>query len=271
MRPVSTTGPRRLCWGVPAYDDDLALALALADDADVVTLARYQSQDLIVETKPDLTPVSDADRAAEELLRARLAVERPADGVHGEELGVTGSGARQWILDPIDGTKNFVRGVPVWATLVALADGDRVVVGVVSAPALGRRWWAARGSGAWVGGALETTRQIGVSQVRTLADASLSYSDQVGWDGGPDRFRGLAHRVWRTRAYGDFWSHLLVAEGAVDVAVEPDLQPWDIAALVPIVEEAGGRITGTDGRPVMDGGGGALTTNGRLTRRCWSG
>ncbi len=246
------------------YDDDLALALSLADAADAVTQERHRARDLVVETKPDLTPVSDADHAVEALLRARLAAERPRDAVEGEEHGTTGDAVRRWILDPIDGTKNFVRGVPVWATLIALVEGADAVVGVVSAPALGRRWWAARGSGAWVGGALEDTRRIRVSHVHTLDDASLSYSDHVGWPHGPQRFRDLAAAVWRTRAYGDFWSHMLVAEGALDVAVEPDLAPWDIAALVPIVEEAGGRITGTDGSPALSGAAGALTTNGVL-------
>ena len=246
--------------------DDLALALAMADAADVVTLDRYQSLDLVVETKPDLTPVSDADRATEQLLRDHLAKARPHDPVLGEEMGADTSitSGRRWILDPIDGTKNYVRGVPVWATLIALVDGADVVVGVVSAPALGRRWWAARGAGAWAGGPLVgAPKQIHVSEVGQLADASLSYSDAVGWPDGGAAFRDLAGRCWRTRAYGDFWSHLLVAEGAVDVAVEPELSIWDVAALVPVVQEAGGRVTGRTGGSVLDGGG-AVSTNGRL-------
>jgi histidinol-phosphatase len=230
--------------------DDLALALAMADAADVVTLDRYQSLDLVVETKPDLTPVSDADRATEQLLRDHLAKARPHDPVLGEEMGADTSitSGRRWILDPIDGTKNYVRGVPVWATLIALVDGADVVVGVVSAPALGRRWWAAKGAGAWAGGLLVgAPKQIHVSEVGQLADASLSYSDAVGWPDGGAAFRDLAGRCWRTRAYGDFWSHLLVAEGAVDVSAEPEVSIWDVAALVVILEEAGGRVTGVDG------------------------
>jgi histidinol-phosphatase len=248
---------------VPDYQDDLTLALSLADEADVLTTARFQALDLVVETKPDLTPVSDADRATEEALRIRLAAERPRDGVLGEEYGDQQPTAdRRWVLDPIDGTKNFVRGVPVWATLVALMDGDDVVVGVVSAPALGRRWWAARGLGSWTGGSLAGKRQLRVSDVRQLGDASLSYSDDRGFPDA-DGFTRLRGTCWRSRAYGDFWSHVLVAEGAVDVAVEPELSLWDIAAFVPVVEEAGGRVTGLDGTPAR-GAAGALSSNGVL-------
>ena len=265
MAPVSS--PDRAA----GYAADLALALAMADAADVLTLGRFQALDLVVETKPDLTPVSDADKTTEQLLRTRLAIERPTDLVVGEEfgadphlVGAAGAAGRHWILDPIDGTKNYVRGVPVWATLIALVDGSDVVVGVVSAPALGRRWWACRGAGSWAGGALVgEPRRLAVSQVASLSDASLSYSDTVGWPDGGTGFATLAGRCWRTRAYGDFWSHLLVAEGAVDVATEPELSIWDVAALVPRVEEAGGRITGCTGGSVLDGGG-AVTTNGRL-------
>jgi histidinol-phosphatase len=250
------------------YAEDLALALRLADAADAVTVARFRATDLVVETKPDLTPVTDADRATEATLRERLAAERPDDRVAGEEEGGVPSdgrwAGRSWVLDPIDGTKNFVRGVPVWATLVALVVDGRPVVGAVSAPALGRRWWAARGSGAWTGGPLVgEPRRLRVSSVGDLGDASLSYSDRAGWSDGGTAFGDLAGRCWRTRAYGDFWSHVLVAEGAVDLAVEPELSPWDVAALVPVVEEAGGRMTATDGGDVL-GGPGGLTSNGAL-------
>jgi histidinol-phosphatase len=254
--------------GQRRYAPELALALRMADSADELTVRRFQALDLVVETKPDLTPVSDADKATEELLRTALAESYPRDAIVGEEMGGDSPdqswAGRRWVLDPIDGTKNYVRGVPVWATLIALVDGSQAVVGVVSAPALGRRWWASRGSGAWAGGALVgTPRRIGVSAVASLADASLSYSDVAGWPDGGATFRDLAGRCWRTRAYGDFWSHLLVAEGAVDVAVEPELSVWDVAALVPVVQEAGGRITGRGGGPAIFGGG-AVTTNGRL-------
>lgn len=249
------------------YADDLGLALQLADLADAVTMARYRAADLAVETKPDLTPVTEADRAAEQTLRAALAEGRPDDAVLGEEYGETGSGgARRWVLDPIDGTKNYVRGVPVWATLIAMLEGEDVVVGVVSAPALGRRWWAARGAGSWTSGPESPApRACRVSAVRSLADASLSFSDEVGWAerGCGPGFAALRREVWRARAYGDFWSHVLVAEGAVDVAAEPVLGAWDIAALVPVVEEAGGRITGLDGGGPIAGLS-AVTTNGLL-------
>jgi histidinol-phosphatase len=247
------------------YDDDLRLAHVIADQVDNLTMSRFKAQDLRVETKPDLTPVSDADRAAEELIRGQLARARPRDAVHGEEMADTGHGPRRWVVDPIDGTKNFVRGVPVWATLIALLDGDEVVVGLVSAPALGRRWWAAQGTGAWTGRSLAAATRLQVSEVGRLQDASLSYSSLSGWEerGRLEHFLDLTRRVWRTRAYGDFWSYVLVAEGAVDLAAEPELALHDMAALVPIVTEAGGRFTSVQG---VDGpfGGSALVSNGRL-------
>jgi histidinol-phosphatase len=237
----------------------------IADQVDALTMSRFKAQDLRVETKPDLTPVSDADRAAEELIRAQLSRARPRDAVHGEEMADTGHGPRRWVVDPIDGTKNFVRGVPVWATLIALLDGDEVVVGLVSAPALSRRWWAAVGSGAWTGRSLASATRLQVSEVGRLQDASLSYSSLGGWEeqGRLDHFLDLTRKVWRTRAYGDFWSHVLVAEGAVDLAAEPELALHDMAALVPIVTEAGGRFTSVQG---VDGpfGGSAVVSNGRL-------
>ena len=233
------------------YADDLALAQSLADAADTITQARFTATDLVVERKPDLTPVTDADRAVERALVELLEAERPDDAILGEEFGSHGTAQRRWVLDPIDGTKNFVRGVPVWATLIGLLDGDDAVVGVVSAPALNRRWWAARGTGAWASVGAGDPRRLNVSQVSELADASLSYSSLSGWTeiGRRDRFLALLDTVWRSRAYGDFWSYLLVAEGAVDIATEPELALWDMAALAPIVTEAGGRFTGLDGRP----------------------
>ncbi len=247
------------------YDDDLRLAHVIADQVDGLTMSRFRAQDLAVETKPDTTPVTDADRGAEEVVRSQLARTRPRDAVIGEEMGTTGHGARRWVVDPIDGTKNFVRGVPVWATLIALLDGDDVVLGLVSAPALGRRWWAAVGSGAWSGKSLAAASRLQVSGVERLADASLSYSSLSGWEeqGGLDGFLDLTRSVWRTRAYGDFWSYVLVAEGAVDVAAEPELALHDMAALVPIVTEAGGTFTSVRGVPGPFGGS-ALATNGLL-------
>jgi histidinol-phosphatase len=247
------------------HNDDLRLAHVLADDADSLTMDRFKAQDLHVVTKPDLTPVTDADRSVEEALRRSLGRARPRDAFLGEEGGPAGWGPRRWVIDPIDGTNNFIRGVPVWATLIALMVGKEVVAGVVSAPALGRRWWAARGDGAWSGKSLHTAARCRVSDVGSLSDASLSYSSVTSWaeNGQIEAFMRLAQRCWRTRAYGDFWSHMLVAEGAVDVAVEPALELYDMAALAVIVEEAGGRFTSLDG---VDGpsGGSALTSNGHL-------
>lgn len=249
----------------PQYGDDLRLAHVLADQADAQTMARFRALDLKVETKPDLTPVSDADRDVEQLIRSQLARTRPRDAILGEEFGETGHGPRRWIIDPIDGTKNYIRGVPVWATLIALLDGDDPVVGLVSAPALGRRWWAAQGSGAWTGRSLSAARRIEVSGVSDLSDASFSYSSLSGWE-EQDRLLGflnLTRQVWRTRAYGDFWSHVLVAEGAVDISAEPELSLHDMAALVPIVTEAGGTFTSVTGVP-GPWGGSALVSNGKL-------
>ena len=247
------------------YDDDLRLAHVIADQVDSMTMSRFRAQDLQVDTKPDTTPVTDADRRAEEIVRSQLGRTRPRDAVVGEELPDTGHGPRQWVIDPIDGTKNFVRGVPVWATLIALIDEGQPVLGVVSAPALGRRWWAATGSGAWSGRSLAAATRLQVSQVSRLEDASLSYSSLSGWeeDGRLEGFLDLSRSVWRTRAYGDFWSYMLVAEGAVDIAAEPELALHDMAALVPVVTEAGGRFTSVTGTPGPFGGS-ALVTNGRL-------
>ncbi len=228
-------------------------------------MSRFKALDLRIETKPDLTPVTDADKSAEEAIRGQLSRSRPRDAVLGEEFGSSGHGSRRWIIDPIDGTKNFVRGVPVWATLIALVDEGEPVVGVVSAPALGKRWWAAKGAGAYTGRSLAAATRLKVSNVSNLEDASLSYSSLGGWKerGNLDEFLGLTEEVWRTRAYGDFWSYCLVAEGAVDIACEPELNLYDMAALVPIVTEAGGRFTSLEGE---DGpfGGNALATNSIL-------
>ena len=268
--------------------DDLALAHALADLADAITLDRYQAQDLVIATKPDNTPVTDADRAVETAIREALATHRTSDGLVGEEFGSDkGSSGRYWVIDPIDGTKNFMRGVPTWATLIALvhvdaAGTEEVVVGIASAPALARRWAAAKGHGAtvrfnsgvsdfvdselegdFVPGAGVNEKKISVSKVSTLADASISYSDFVGWGDRLEPFQKMLAGAWRTRGIGDFWSHMLVAEGAVDVAIEPSLALWDMAALDIIVREAGGSFSNTAGQSGPFGGSG-VSTNGVL-------
>jgi histidinol-phosphatase len=286
--------------------DDLALAHALADLADVITLDRYQAQDLVITTKPDNTPVTDADRAVETAIREALATHRESDGLVGEEFGSDkGSSGRYWVIDPIDGTKNFMRGVPTWATLIALVEVDasgneEVVVGIASAPALARRWAAAKGYGATVrfnsgesDFALGDTsvddfvysnlsndlvnhgsstpsfvlavneKKISVSKVSSLSDASISYSDFVGWGDRLEPFQKMLASAWRTRGIGDFWSHMLVAEGAVDIAIEPSLALWDMAALDIIVREAGGSFTNTAGQSGPFGGSG-VSTNGVL-------
>ncbi|HWC33689.1 MAG TPA: histidinol-phosphatase [Mycobacteriales bacterium] len=246
------------------WDEDLRLAHTFADAADSLTMKRFRAADLVVETKPDLTPVTDADRAVESAIRGILAGDRPTDAIVGEEYGVDGDGPRRWVIDPIDGTKNFVRGVPVWATLIALQVDEQTVVGVVSAPALDMRWYATRGGGAFRGHG-DWGDRLHVSRVASLSDASLSYSSLEGWDqiGRREQFRGLVDSVWRNRAFGDFWSYMLVAEGAVDVACEPEVSLWDLAALGVIVEEAGGRFTDLAGAARVDGGN-AVATNGLL-------
>lgn len=242
--------------------DDLALALELADEADAITTDRFRADDLVVETKPDMTPVSEADRATEVALRAALARARPDDGVIGEELGATeGTSGRRWILDPIDGTKSYVRGIPVWSTLVALETADGIGLGLVSAPALGHRWWAVRG-----GGAFRDGEPITVSGVTTVEDAHLSYDSVSAFDtaGLTEQFLALTRRCWRSRGFGDFWQYALVAEGALDIAVE-SIGPriWDLAPLLVLVEEAGGRFTDLAGVATPDGGS-AVATNGHL-------
>jgi histidinol-phosphatase len=239
---------------------DLRLALALADAADVLTMKHFLSASLVVRTKVDMTPVSEADEAVERTLREMLQRERPDDAIVGEEFGAS-DGRRRWIVDPIDGTKNYVRGIPAFATLIALEDEGRIVAGVVSAPALARRWWAARSEGSFCNG-----RRLSVSRVATIEEAQLSYDSITDFDrhGSADRFLALARRCGRTRAFGDFWSHMLVAEGAVDVAIEPiGLGVWDAAALQIIVEEAGGRFSDLHGEARPDRGS-AVSSNGLL-------
>jgi histidinol-phosphatase len=228
--------------------EDLALALELADVADELTLSRFRAEDLAVETKPDLTPVSDADRAVEQAMREHLAARRPTDQIFGEEFGGASDDGvrRRWIVDPIDGTKGYVRGMPVWATLLALQVQGAMTVGVVSAPALGRRWWAARDAGAFtVDRPGAEPRSLRVSRVRELADAQLCFGGLEDWRvlERMDALLELGSRCWRTRGYGDFWQYMLVAEGAAELCWDPSVSLWDLAAPKVIVEEAGGRFT----------------------------
>ena len=252
-----------------SYNDDLRLAHVLADNADNLSMDRFGAIDLQVDTKPDMTYVTESDEAVEAAIRRTLKSARTRDIVlgeeHGEVEGTAGAGGRRWIIDPIDGTSNFVRGVPVWATLIALEEDGEVIAGCVSAPALGRRWWASKGTGAYTGKSLMSSREIRVSQVSDLDSASLSYASMGGWEaiGKGDAFAALLRRCWRTRAYGDFWSYMLLAEGAVDIAAEPELKLWDMAALDIVVREAGGTFTSLAGQP-GPWGDNALATNTRL-------
>ncbi len=243
----------------------LELAIELADLSDAITMARFRAADLAVTTKPDLTPVSEADHAVEQAIRDHLARVAPDHLVLGEEFGADAGdpGAHRWIIDPIDGTKSYVRGVPVWATLIGLEHDGEVVVGVASAPALGSRWWAARGSGAFRDG-----ERIHASRVATLGDAQISFawdtSERFAADGIGNRMLDLSHRCWRTRGLGDFWQHVLVADGSYDVSIDPIVAYWDAAALLPIVEEAGGRWSTIDGRTDPRTCDTLVCTNGRL-------
>jgi histidinol-phosphatase len=247
------------------YQADLDLALELADIADAISLERFRALDLHVENKPDRSPVTDADRSVEQAIKKILAEKAPNDALIGEEYGNTGTSSRTWIIDPIDGTANYLRGVPVWATLIALAVDGKAVVSVVSAPAMGRRWWAAPDSGAFTKDIDGSTHQLKVSAISELENASLSYNNLQLWDqaGKLAELTELSRKIWRTRAYGDFWSYMLLAEGAVDIVAEHDLKIYDIAALVPIVEQAGGKFTALDG-PLTADASSVLATNGKL-------
>jgi histidinol-phosphatase len=242
--------------------DDLTLALDLADLADAISLPRFRAADLLVETKSDLTPVTETDRAVEEAIRRRLADQRPDDAVVGEEQGAVGAtdAPGRWIIDPIDGTKNYVRGIPIFATLIAVEQAGRLVAGVASAPAMGRRWWAARGRGAFADG-----RPIHVSKVSRSEDGLLLFGGLTAWrkKGRLENLLSLAAGFYRSRGFGDFWMHMLVAEGSADVATEPEVSLWDLAAVQVIIEEAGGRFTDLAGHARPDGGS-ALSSNGLL-------
>lgn len=246
---------------------DLAFALELADLADAVSLPRFRAADLRIDTKPDRSYVTDADTAVERAIRERIEAARPGDGFFGEESGHADRGERRWIVDPIDGTSNFLRGVTNWGTLIALEVGGVPTVGVVSAPALGARWWAETGGGAWgqdrVGAA--PPRRLRVSGVSELCDASLSFQSIAQWrDAGYlEPLLALTEQVWRDRAYGDMWSYMLLAEGLVDIVAEFDVKPYDLAALAPIVREAGGRFTDIAGEESVWNGS-SLASNGRL-------
>ena len=258
------------------HSAELEFALTLADIADEISLARYRALDLVITTKPDKSPVTDADKSVETAISSAIHGKYPNDGIVGEEFGTSGSRGsrdRYWVIDPIDGTKNFLRGVPTWATLIALVENENVVASVVSSPALYRRWYASVGGGAFVtegassagspGETKSVPRKLAVSKVSQISDASMAYSDFQGWGARRANFEKLLDGAWRTRGLGDFWSHMLVAEGAVDVAIEPSLALWDMAALDLIVREAGGKFSSLDG---VDGpfGPNAISSNGAL-------
>lgn len=255
-------------WSTPFDGDlteDLQLALRLADAADAVTMSRFDATDLDVRVKADASHVTEADLATERVLRELLSAERAGDGILGEEYGTSGDAARQWIIDPIDGTANYLKGIPMWTTLIALAIDGVPRVGVASQPALGRRWWAASGHGAWTNTPDGGTRRLGVSNVDAVAEASVSFQSLAQWDdvGRADDLLRLSRAVWRDRGYGDTWPYMLLAEGRLEFVAEFGVKEYDIAALVPIVHEAGGRFTDIDGADSLSSRS-SLATNGRL-------
>jgi len=228
---------------------DLELALRLADAADAASMSHFDAADLDVSLKADATHVTEADLATERAIRSLLEAERPSDGVFGEEYGITGDSVRQWIIDPIDGTANYLKGIPMWTTLIALSIDGVPRVGVASQPAIGRRWWAATGLGAWTSTPGGDPKRLAVSAVDAIADSSVSFQSIGQWrDAGKlDALERLTSSVWRDRGYGDAWPYMLLAEGRLELVAEFDVKEYDIAALVPIVTEAGGRFTSFDG------------------------
>ncbi len=255
-------------WSVPFdgdLSDDLALALRLADAADAVAMSRFDAADLDVQVKADASPVTEADLATEQAIRGILAQERPQDGVFGEEFGASGTSARQWIIDPIDGTANYLKGIPMWTTLIALTIDGVPRVGVASQPAIGRRWWAASGAGAWTNVPGGEPRRIQVSSISEVAESSVSFQSIAQWDevGRAEDLIRLSRAVWRDRGYGDAWPYMLLAEGRLEFVAEFGVKEYDVAAVVPIIHEAGGRFTDIDGTDSI-GSLSSLATNGRL-------
>jgi histidinol-phosphatase len=245
--------------------NDIELLQVLASAADEISLARFRALDLVVETKPDRTPVTDADKAVEGKLRELLKLYRPTDEVIGEEMDKTGDSNRSWIIDPIDGTANYLRGVPIWGTLIALRVDGEITTSIISAPALGRRWWAGKGRGAFTKDIDGSVRKIAVSKIAMLEDSTLSFNSLEQWrnQGLLEQLLELSTNVSRTRAYGDFLSYMFVAEGAIEIAAEHDLKIHDIAALVPILTEAGGRITDLQ-RELTEDSSSVIATNSLL-------
>lgn len=267
--PGTVTSPAATpSWSAP-FDgdlaDDLSLALRLADAADAVAMSRFDAADLDVQLKADASHVTEADLATERAIREILAAERPTDGILGEEFGTSGDTARQWIIDPIDGTANYLKGIPMWTVLIALSIDGVPRVGVASQPALGRRWWAATGRGAWTNVPGAEPRRLSVSSVSAVADASVSFQSITQWDevGRTEDLLRLTRAVWRDRGYGDTWPYMLLAEGRLEFVAEFGVKEYDIAALVPIIHEAGGRFTDIHGADSI-GSRSSLATNGIL-------
>jgi histidinol-phosphatase len=250
----------------------VAFAHATCDEADRIALAAFRTE-IATERKADGSYVSAADQAVERLVRERIAARYPGHGLVGEEFGEqdAGGGGERWYIDPIDGTHNFLRGIPMFGTLLAVERDGEVQVGMISAPAIGQRWWASRGGGAWVQGGPANPpepRRLAVSRVDELARSQILFRSIRDMEASrvATGFDRLIHRAWRERGFGDFWGYTLVADGIAEAVLEQDLHPWDLAAPWVIVEEAGGRITDFDGRRSL-GPGEGFATNGLLHDR----
>jgi histidinol-phosphatase len=264
-----TSGSERVVADEAELQAWLALALAACDEADALAMRHFR-RDMVIQSKPDRTFVTEADQAIERRIRERIAAAYPDHGVVGEEFGTEpGQGRVRWYVDPIDGTHNFMRGVPLFGTLLAVEADGELQVGVMSAPALGGRWYARRGGGAWastaVGPDAGKERRIGVSRVDDLADTHLLYgsAQEIVESGAAPGFRALIADVWRDRGFGDFWGYALVAEGAAEAMVEVGPKSWDLAAPLVIVEEAGGRVTDLSGQRTIHSGT-VLASNGQV-------
>ena len=267
------TGRYGAAWSASlaaAPDDELeawlALAQAACDEADGLARGAFR-RDLRISTKPDRTFVTEADQAIERAIRGRIHAAWPEHGLVGEEYGTeAGDAPTRWYIDPIDGTHNFIRGVPLFGTLLAVEHDGELQAAVISAPALHGRWWARRGGGAWARGIDDpAARRIHVSSVASLGDAQVLYGSghDIEASGLAPGFHGLLGEVWRERGFGDFWGYTLLAEGAAEAMIEVELSSWDAAAPTVLIEEAGGRVTDFTGRRAIESGT-FLATNGPL-------
>lgn len=251
-----------------SYEKDLDQAFRLADTADGIAMKYYRSRDLVVETKPDDSPVTQGDKEVEKAL-SKIVSEEYGDSYVGEEGTKSGSSSRRWLVDPIDGTKNFLRGFPIWGTLISLESGGEVVVSCISAPALGRRWWASKNGGAFTKDPNGNVRRIHVSKVSDISNSFLLHNSMMTWDktNETDKVLALLRKTWRQRHVGDFLAFLYVAEGVADGCFDNFPALWDIEAAQLIVEEAGGEVwTSANENTPIDARRHCVASNGNFTQ-----